>query len=983
VSKPFVPRVVFPAAWGVAVLAVAAATVMLAGPARLQRERSNAAGPRMSASRPTPAARARVQASYAVLPLAFEANEGQTDSQVKYMARGEGYKLFLTSSQAIIKLSGKRYPSEVRDMMLNKRRGVAQARALLKKRALRRAHETSTETPTETSTAVLRMNLIGANAHAQLAAENLQPGRVNYFLGRDRSKWRSNIPLYGRVNYRGVYAGVDLAFHGAAKQLEFDYLVSPGADAAAIALNIEGANSMRTDEAGDLILGTSAGPVEVHKPIAYQTKEGVREAVDARFVLRGKNEVAFALGPYDHSRELVIDPSVTYATYFGGDESDYGVGIAVDASGNAYVAGATDSDTIPAAAGGTVAPNNNGTGSGTFFDTFVTEISATGTCVFTTFFGGSTDDFPGALAIDSQGIYVAGTTDSTDFPVSANAAQNAFIGGTSNGDNDAFAVKLDLSGNFVWGTYIAGSDSDSGLGIAVDSSHNVYVVGETYSNDLGGATGGVSPLPNGSAVNLGKGTGADDGYIVKLKSDGTAYDLVSYIGGGGSDLATGVALDGNGNIYVSGETISTDLPVTTGVVQNKCGTDGNCNPVAGTGQDDAFVVGIKADLSGYNYVTYYGGSGVDDALAIASDASGNAFLTGRTTSSDFPTHGTPYQSALAGTQNAFVVELNPSGSQASQSTYFGGNGMDLGLAVALDSAEDVYLTGQTSSSANFPLANATQQTLSGPTDAFVSVLYLSPPGLLFSTYLGGGGDEDQFTAGIGLDPAQNIYVTGDTDSGNGATAAFPVTAGAIDSTYGGTGLCANKAGLAVPCTDAFIAAYGSVPYFTIGATALSPSAVAPGSSATSTVTVTPVNGYAGTVNLTCSVTGSGSPLPTCLLNPTSGNSSTLKVSTGTMSGALYGQSNVFYALWLPVLGLSLIGMGLSTANSRRKKSLGFLLLVAVMAMLFFLPGCSNSSKPKCTGCTPAGTYTISLTGTDSVNATLTRSVSPALTLTVN
>jgi len=990
VSKPSAPRAFFPALWFpaiwiIAILIAAVAAVVVAAPLPARRQHASVAA---TAASPTPAAnpavRNRIQATYAALPLAFEANQGQADPQVKYMARGQGYKLFLTSSHAVMTLSQRR-PSEVLDMMMNKRRGAAAAEALRKKRAQRRAPE---------STAVLRMNLLGPKSHAQLVAEDLQPGKVNYFIGRDQSKWRSNIPLYGRVSYRGVYPGVDLAFHGLSKQLEFDYLVSPGADAASIALNIEGAQSIHTDDTGNLILETTAGPVQLHQPVAYQNrigqeKTGTREPVDARFVLKANNEVGFALAPYDHNRELVIDPVVTYSTYFGGSSADYGIAIAVDSSGNSYVAGASDSTTIPASAsqGGSVqlTPQKK-----EFAYTFVTEISPTGTCAFTTFFGGSSDDFPGGIAVDSQGIYVAGTTDSDDFPVTNNAVQPG-PGGGPNGSNSGYAVKLALSGGaIVWATYIEGSDDTTGLGLAVDSGHNLYVVGQTFASDLGG--GPVNPLPKGNAINLGTGSGATDGYIVKLMSDGTAYLLVSYIGGSAGDLATGVSLDGAGNIYVSGITISNDFPATPGAVQTTCGTDGNCNPVSGNPQDDAFVVSIKANLSGYNYATYYGGSAIDDALAIAADSTGNAFLTGRTSSSDFPLSGTPYQGSLAGTQNAFVVELNKTGTAATQSTYFGGNGTDYGFAIALDGSDNVYLTGQTSSS-KFPVtANASGPSLSGPTDAFVSTLNLSSSSLLFSTYLGGGGDEDQyFSVGIGLDGSNNVYVTGDTDSGNGSTAKFPTTA-ALDGTYGGTGSCTNSLGAATPCPDAFIAAFTPTTTADFGISATTPAAVSPGSSGMSTVTLTAVNGYTLAVNLACSVSGGGSPAPTCSASSFSTNPQTptgpgatsiLTVTTTGKTAALYGAPKIFYALWLPIVGLSLVGMRFSTDGSRRSKLLGFLLLGVVMSLLSFLPACSSSSGGGggggCTGCTPAGGYTVTITGTDANNL----SHSTQVTLTVN
>lgn len=991
-SKPSAPRAFFPAGWIVAVAVVATVIVVTAGSAKTSWHRSNAAvssalpKPASSPQNLTASSHDRVQARYAALPLAFEANEGQADPHVKYVARGNGYKLFLTSKQAIMALPSSRKHSEVLDMMMNKRRGTAAVKAMLKRRA-EKAEDGS-------SMAVVRMNLLGANPQTQLAAEELQPGKVNYYLGNDPSKWHSNISLYGRVNYRNVYPGVDLAFHGASRQLEFDYLVSPGADASPIALSFEGAQSLHTDSTGNLLLATSAGPVELHKPVAYQSQNGAKHAVDARFVLKGKNRVTFELGPYDHSRELVIDPTVTYSTYFGGDFADYGVSIAVDASGNSYVAGATDSDTIPAQSGTTVAPSNNGTDDG-FFDTFVTKINSSGSCQFTTFFGGSSDDFPGGIAIDSAGIYISGTTDSNDFP--ATVGQTTFLGGASNGANDAYAVKLGLgTGALTWGTYIAGSDSDSGLGVAVDSSHNVYVVGETFSSDLGGAPGGVNPLPNGSAVNLNSGSGDDDGYIAKLNSTGTAYLLVSYIGGSGGDLATSVALDSSGNIYVAGETISTDLPVTSGVVQSQCGTDGNCNPSGGNPQDDAFVASIKANLSNYNYLTYYGGSGVDDAFAIVADSAGDAFITGTTSSTNFPLgSGTHFQSSLGtgGATNAFLVELNSTGSSATYGTYFGGNGSDFGLGMALDGSGNVYLTGQTTSS-KFPMLNPTQSSLSGPSDAFVSVFGLSQGQLLFSTYLGGGGDEDQFEGSVALDGSQNIYVTGDTDSGNGSTAVFPTTTGAIDTAYGSTSLqtCTDSGGATVPCTDAFVTAYGpaTAADFTIAAT--TPAAVSPGTSGTSTVTLTSLNAYALAVSLSCTVSGSGSPAPACSassfspdsVTPTSsGATSTLTITTTGASAAIYRSSNVFYAMWLPVLGITLVGMRFSTADSRKKKLLGFLLLGLIMAALFFLPACSSSSSGGggggCTGCTPAGNYTVTITGTD----TNSLSHSTQVTLTVN
>jgi hypothetical protein len=965
-----------PAVWTAAIVILAIAAIAASSHVR-PRSVKRASVPQVPAST---AQRGRVRANLDALPLAFEANQGQTDPQVKYIARGNGYKLFLTSSKAIMNLPSSKKQSEVLDMMMNKRRGAAGVTAMLKKRA--GAHHQVKPA------ASLEMNFLGGNPNPQLIAEDLQSGKINYFIGNDPSKWHSNISLYGRVKYRNVYPGVDLAFHGASKQLEFDYLVAPGADPKSIALSFNGADSLRTNASGDLILATAAGPVELHKPVAYQLKNGQQESVNAEFVLKANNEVAFQLGAYDHGRELVIDPTVTYATYFGGGGADYGNGIAVDGSGNAFVAGSTDSATIP---------GNPGAALGT--DAFVTEIDPSGALVFTIIFGGSADDFPGGMAIDSTGIYVAGTTDSNDFPTTGGSAQPTFIGGSTTGNNDAFAIKFNLSGTTtVWGTYIAGSDSDSGLGVAVDNvTHAVYVAGETYSNNLGGATGGVNPLPNGNAVNRSGGAGVGDGYIAALTADGTGFTLISYIGGSAADLATGVAVNQqNGDIFVTGETISTNLPTTAGVVQPKCGTDQNCNAGTAGALDDAFVVSIALTSTNppyaYNYVTYYGGSDADYALGIAADASGNAFITGSTSSTDLLlSSATPYQSSLFGTANAFIAELNNVGTAVAYDTYFGGDGSDFGLGIALDNLgsphTNVYVTGQsTSSSASFPLVNPTQGDGSGNSDAFVSVLSVDKGQVLFSTLLGGGGDEDQFQAAIAVDPiTRDIYVTGDTDSGNGSTAAFPTQAPITGGdTYGG-GTCTSSVGNSVPCTDAFVAGYttATAPDFSITATALSPASVPPGGSATSTITVSALNGYSGTVNLSCSVSGSGSPLPACNIDP---SGTTLAVTTSGAAAAVHSSSGMYYAMFLPVVGLSLVGISFSGADSRRKKVTGFLLVGLMMGALFLLPACGGGGGGGggggCAGCTPPGSYEVTVTGTDSGNANLTHDIAVPLTLTV-
>jgi len=424
---------------------------------------------------------------------------------------------------------------------------------------------------------------------------------------------------------------------------------------------------------------------------------------------------------------------------------------------------------------------------------------------------------------------------------------------------------------------------------------------------------------------------------------------------------------------VTGATQNPTFPHTTGAFQTTCGTDGTCNG----GLDDAFVSVIKPTGSGFKYSTFLGGSNADVGLSIAVDASLNAYVTGSTASTNFPLLSPLQGTYGGGISDAFVTVLNPAGRALVYSTYLGGSQNDIGTSIALDGAANAYITGQTGSS-NFPMANAVQGTLGGLNDAFVSEINHSGSALLFSTFLGGSLNEDTSAANgggavgaIAVDTAgANIYVVGTTLSTN-----FP-TKSPVQAASGGLG-------------DAFVAKYAqsvATPDFSISASALNPATVAQGGSSTSTVTVTALNGYAKTVNLTCAVTGGGSPAPKCSLAPTStsgSGTSALTVTTTGIHGALVHPSNIFYAMLLPVFGLSLMGIRFSYAGSYRKKLLGFLLLGVVISALFFLPACGGSSSSSgggCTGCTPKGTYTVTVTGTD---GTLTHSVSPALTLTVN
>ena len=730
---------------------------------------------------PPPASMATVQASYGQLPLSFEANQGQVDPHVQFLSRGHGHQLFLTPSDAVLAFrtgegKGERRNGEVYPGKLSNNPPPSQS--------------------------VVRMKFDGANSHAEMVGLDQLPGIVNYLIGGDPSKWRTNIPTYKKVEYKNVYPGIDLVYYGNQGQLEYDLIVAPGADPSLIRLVFDGAEKVEVDPAtGDLVLPLSAAAanselraenselaagamLRLHKPVVYQMGEhGDKHLLAGTYVFLASEtsprtpHVAFQVASYDASKPLIIDPVLSWATYLGGSGNDNSQRIAVDQAGNAYVTGYTNTpgSGFPGTAGSLIQSTNAG-GS---WDAYVAKLNAAGTAlVYSTYLGGNGQDLGQAIAVDTAGqAYVTGYTDTpgSGFPGTA----GSLIQNTNGGGNDVFVTKLNAAGTaLVYSTYLGGSGDDQGWGIAVDTASNAYVSGFTSTPGSG------FPGTAGSLIQSTFGGGGiyGDAFVTKLNTAGTALIYSTYLGGSGNDASygSGIAVDTLGQAYVSGftDTPGSGFPGTAGsLIQNTNG-----------GGQDAFVTKLNAAGTALVYSTYLGGSGTDIGYGIAVDQAGNAYVTGQTNTSGsgFPgTAGSLIQSTNGGGPwDVFITKLNAAGTARVYSTYLGGSGDDSGRGIALDTAGQAYVTGYTDTPVSgFPgtAGSSLQSTNGGGQDAFVTKLNAAGTALVHSTYLGGSGDDQG--SGIAVDTASNAYVTGSTNTpGSG----FPGTAGSpIQSTNGG------------------------------------------------------------------------------------------------------------------------------------------------------------------------------------------------------
>ncbi len=782
-------------------------------------------------------------ATFAYVPMIFESNQGQTDSRVRFLARGKGYDLFLTQKEAVL--------------------------------ALR--HSTTGSGSSEQAS-VLRMSLAGASLRTEPSGNDELPGKSNYLIGNNPAWWHRDIPQFARVRYREVYAGTDLVYYGHQGQLEYDFEIAPGSDPRRVELRFQGADRLTVDPAGNLILPVAGGTLSLQAPRVYQTVGTEQRSIEGRFELRGADAVGFKVGEYDPSRTLVIDPILQYSTYLGGSADEacsiiLGTGapvsgcpaVAVDSSLSAYVVGSTRSTDFPDVSCSTsLQCSLKGTA-----NISISKFNSSGTALlFSTYLGGNNIDHPAGVGVDGGfNVIVAGNTTSTDFPT--NGSNAAFQTTPVSTNTHAFVSKLDPTGHtLLYSTYLSGNGADVATGLAVDLSGNAYVSGTTTSTEVGAGfpstTGGYQTAPaSGSTIQF---------FLSKINPNASGISSVpysTYFGGGNSArpassgppaVGGGVAVDSSNNVYITGGTsylhvgnATTDFPILNAYQGCLDSAPSITTCPTNVTAYDVFVAKLNPTAitgSQLLYSTYLGGTGDDIGNGITVDSS-SAYITGSTTSTDFPAAGTGvFQSVNGGGTDAFLAKLGTPTTALTTVplnyfTYLGGSGTDVGMGVAVDNIQGARIVGWTSST-NFPNLNFPVQTGfgGGASDAFVASIDTTAttptaPGH-YSTFL--GGTLADYGTGIAVDLQNAAYVVGETQSADLLTVAPPITT-AFQNNLSGT-------------SDNFVSKLGPVVALTLVAVA-SPTPVGVGNQVTFTYTATNAGDSLANVTFTDTVPTSG------------------------------------------------------------------------------------------------------------------------------
>ena len=620
------------------------------------------------------------------VPIFFIANQGQAPLAVRFVAKGSGLTAYFQPREILLRAQG----------------------------------------------AWLHMRFEGANRTVQVDGANPLPGRANFLKG-DPTQWHRDVRTFRAVRYRNLYPGIDMIYGGAGVRLKSEFVVAPGADPARIRIRYSGPGRPSIGPDGALSVAVGDQRFTEGAPYIYQERNGAKATVTGRYTIRTGGAVGFGLGDYDPALPLIIDPLMTYSTQIGANNFNAATAVAVDSTGAAYIAGYTDSSALPTA---NPAQNFN-IGS---VEAFVAKLNPAGNSIeYCTYLGGSNDDRAYGIAVDANGsAYVTGTTTSPDFPT-RHAEQTSLQGG-----RDAFVFKLNPLGDMlVFSTFLGGGGTETANGIAIDASGNSYVVGDTTSLNF--------PATGYQTANH----GSQDAFVAKLSANGQQLLFSTYLGGAGADHGGAIAVDSAGVVYLTGYTWSRNFPLANAFQTTLAGP---CN---------AYIARLSSNGNDLTFSTYLGGSGCTMAYpetgqGIAADALGNVYVAGVTSSNDFPL-ANPVQPLLEGSTDVFVTKVDPSGNLLF-STYMGGSGVDVGNAIALDSSGAIYVVGYTYSD-DFPVTiDALQTALAGTCDAFL--FKLSPTGdtLLYATYLGGSGNDT--ASGVALDSKGNVYLGGWTMSAN-------------------------------------------------------------------------------------------------------------------------------------------------------------------------------------------------------------------------
>ena len=689
----------------------------------------------------------------------FTENKGQFPEDVLFQTHVNGATVYLCKDKVVSVFIRGNETSSSRDFGLSNNRRFP-------------THNEMLPQPMEMLSTVA--TFVGANRHAQIQGKGLLSNYNNYFIGNNPEKWFTDVPNYQEVVYTDLYSGIDLRYYFQGHALKYDFIVQPGMDPSRIQIRYDGVQNLRISPMDNLEMETQFGQLSEKKPVIYQEKDtGIKTQVQGRYELKSSNVFGFTLDErYDPSYSLVIDPELVYSTFLGGTSNEYGSDIAVNNQGYAYITGETSSSDFPTTPGTYDTTYNGGV------DVFMTKLSPNGSSlVYTTYLGGTSNDyhFYSRVAVEDGYATITGHTTSSDFPTTPGAYDTTYNGGGS----DVFVTKLSPNGsNLVYSTYLGGTDYEYGYGTAVDANGYAYITGFTMSSNFPTTPGAYDRTYDG----------VSDAFVTKLSPSGNTLVYSTYLGGTGFEIfetGLGIAVDNQGNTYITGETGSSDFPTTPGAYDTtfkKEGYDAFVTKLSPTGNTliySTYLRGISADdwgadiavdnqgngyITGFTYSsdfptttgaydttkngfetydvfvtklspsgntliysTYLGGTSDDYGYGIAVDNQGNAYITGYTTSSNFPTTTGAYDTTCNGGRDAFVTKLSPFGNMLNYSTYLGGIDVDAGNGIAVDADGYAYITGYTESP-DFPTTTgAYDTTFNGNLDVFVSKFSFGPP----------------------------------------------------------------------------------------------------------------------------------------------------------------------------------------------------------------------------------------------------------------